>query len=133
MVHGPGADQILQLRESYMRSQNAGNAEGCVQHWDKDGVLLPPNEPGVRGTDALLSWYKAVLDAFVIDFELSYQDIHVSGDWSYANGTYSGLLKPKGGGSPIEDSGKFLEIHRRQPDGSWRFARHMWSSDRQGH
>ena len=126
-------DQIRHLRESYMRCQQAGDAEGCVRHWDADGVLLPPNEPSVKGAEALLSWYRAAFKEFSLDFHLSYDEIQVNGDWSFASGTDSGTVTPKAGGDPIEDSGKFLEIHRRQPDGSWKFARHMWSSDKEGH
>ena len=116
-----------------MRAQNAGDAKGCVTQWDADGVLMPPNEPRVRGSEALLSWYVAAFDEYGMDFEIFYEDIHVSGDWSFANGTYSGVLKSKRGGNAIQDSGKVLEIHRRQSDGSWRFAGRMWSSDRQTH
>ena len=32
-------DQIRHLRESYMRCQQAGDAEGCVRHWDADGQV----------------------------------------------------------------------------------------------
>lgn len=126
-------DQIRHLRESYMRCQQAGDAEGCVRHWDADGVLLPPNQPSVKGADALLSWYRAAFKEFSLDSHLSYDEIQVNCDWSFASGTVSGTVTRKAGGDPIEDSGKFLEIHRRQPDGSWKFARHMWSSDKEGH
>ena len=122
--------QIRQLRESYMRCQKAGDAEGCVRHCDADCVLLPRNEPSVKGTDALLSWYEAAFKEVTLDYHLSYDEIEVNGDWSFASGTGSGTARPKVGGDPIELTGKFLEVHRRQPDGSWKFARHMWNSDR---
>ncbi len=125
--------QIRHLRESYMRCQDAGDAEGCVRYWDAAGVLLPPNQPSVKGTDALLAWYAAVFNEVSLDFQLSYDEIEVDGDWSFASGTGSGTVTPKAGGEPVKDSVKFLEVHRRQPDGSWKFARHMWSSDLEGH
>jgi uncharacterized protein (TIGR02246 family) len=133
MPQTASADEILELRSNYMRAQNSGDAEGCVQHWDDDGLILPPNERGVRGKKALLEWYRGIFQHVSMKFELSYTDIHVSGEWSFANGTYHGHVVPKAGGNPIEDEGKFLEVHRRQPDGSWKFARHMWSSDKEGH
>lgn len=133
MTQSTDADEIRALRNAYMRAQNAKNAEGCVQYWDDDGLLLPPNEPGVRGKQALLKWYEAVFQTVSLHVEMSYTDIQVSGEWSFANGTYSGRLIPATGGEPIEDEGKFLEVHRRQADGSWKFARHMWSSDKEVH
>ena len=133
MTQETDADEIRDLRNEYMRAQNSGDAEGCVRHWDDDGLILPPNEPGVRGKQALLEWYKGVFQQVSLHFELSYTDIQVSGEWSFANGTYSGHVTPAAGGEPIEEEGKFLEVHRRQADGSWKFARHMWNSDKEGH
>lgn len=128
IVRGDQAE-ILQLRESYMRFQEAGDADGCVSYWDEDGTILPPGEPAVQGKKALRNWYQNVFDQVTLNNDLRYGDIEVYGDWSFATGTYSGTTTLRGSGDVIEDSGKFLEIHKRQPDGSWKFYRHMWSSD----
>ena len=38
-------------------------------------------------------------------------------------------LTPKASGTPTDDEGKYLLISRRQPDASWRIARHIWNSN----
>ncbi len=123
------SDVILKLREEYMRCQDAGDAEGCSSFWDADGVIMPPNEPAVRGRDALRSWYVGVFQHVQLEYQLKYDDIQLNEGWSFANGTFTGKVKPRDGSDPIEDSGKFLEVHKQLPDGTWKFFRHMWSSD----
>lgn len=120
---------IKNLRQQYMVAQDAGDVEGCLSFWADDCVLMPPNEPAVVGKDAGRSWYRSAFDQFKIDFTVAFDEIEVVGDWSFARGSYKGALIPKAGGESIQDNGKYLEIHRRQPDGSWKFACHMWSSD----
>jgi uncharacterized protein (TIGR02246 family) len=120
---------IKELRGSYMSAQDRGDTEGCLTFWTDDGALMPPNEVAVVGKDALRSWYQAAFEQFKIDLKVTFDAVEVAGDWGFARGTYGGALVPKAGGQPIPDDGKYLEIHRRQPDGSWKFACHMWSSN----
>lgn len=122
-------DDIKILRERYMVAQDACDAEGCVSFWSDDCVLMPPNEPAVVGKDTLLAWYKSAFAQTRIDYTVAFDEIEAAGDWSFARGSHKAVLIPEEGGEPIHDRGKYLEIYRRQPDGSWKFARHMWSSD----
>ena len=123
-------DDIKKLRERYMVAQDACDADGCVSFWDDDCVLMPPSEPAVVGIEAGLAWHKSTFAESRIDFTVAFDEIEVVGDWSFARGSYKGAIIPNEGGEPIQVIGKYLEIHRRQPDGSWKFARHMWNSDR---
>lgn len=122
-------EKIRRLRDSYMRAEDSGDVEGCLAHWTEDGVLLPPGEPAVAGMGALRKWYRSNFDQFGFDFKMTLDEIQLSGDWSFARGSFAGMVIPKAGGESIEVKGKYLEIHRRQADGTWKFARHMWSSD----
>jgi len=122
-------DVIKNLRKQYMAAQDAGDVEGCLSFWDDSCVLMPPNEPAVVGKDALRAWYKNAFDQFRLDNTITFDEIEIAEDWSFARGSGRTTLTPKVGGEPIQDNAKYLEIHRRQPDGSWKFARHMWSSD----
>ena len=52
-----------------------------------------------------------------------------SGDLATATGTYTMTLTPKKAGAkplPTED-GKYLEVLKRQDDGSWRLVYDMWN------
>lgn len=129
MANQEDSDAIRELRRSYMVAQDAGDAEGCVSHWDANGVLMPPNEPAVQGAAALLEFYRSLFSQVQLAIKIEFDQIEMSDGWSFARGTYSGKVIPKDGGEVIDDAGKYLEIHRRQEDGAWKFSCHMFSSD----
>lgn len=118
------ASVIQALREQFVRNFNAGNADELVKaFYSEDALLLPPNMPMVSGRSNIRDVIKAFLDMGARDASL--KDIHVgsSGDLGYVIGTYSFNV----GGA--RDSGKYLEVHRRQPDGSWKAIADIWNSD----
>lgn len=50
-------------------------------------------------------------------------------DLAYVLGTYTMTMAPPGAPGPINDSGKFVTVLRRQADGRWLAAVDMFSSD----
>ena len=61
------------------------------------------------------------------EVELAFGDGH--DDLAYVRGTYTMTLQPEGAPNAIEDTGKFLDIRKKQPDGSWVWTVDMYSSD----
>lgn len=76
--------------------------------------------------------WEGLLRDFTIDSSVSVEEIEVSGDWAFERGAYRMKLTPIGGGAPIEDEGKYLDIVRRQGDGTWKYARVSFSSNGAG-
>lgn len=93
----------------------------------KDAVINPPNEPAVKGRAAIRAW----LEKFrpMTEFKLKNEKVEGSDDLGYVLGTYSIAITPPGAPGPVKDSGKFVTIVRRQPDGRWLAAVDMFSSD----
>ena len=50
-------------------------------------------------------------------------------DLAYVVGTYTMTIVPPGAPGPINDSGKYVEIRRKQSDGSWLIAVDIFNSD----
>ncbi len=116
---------IRALSDAFVRHFNAGDADQLVQaFYAEDARLLPPNQPMITGRsqirDVLQGFLEAGLGGLAIDtYEI---EIASSGDLAYGIGTFS-LARP------APDRGKFIEIHRRQADGSWKCVADMFSSD----
>jgi len=51
----------------------------------------------------------------------------VSGDWAFDRGREHYIVTPKAGGAPIEKTGNYLYLYRRQADGSWKQSRVIWN------
>jgi ketosteroid isomerase-like protein len=85
--------------------------------------------PMVKGHEEGRAFYEAFFKAVKPDTKVYFDEIGVSEKWSFAIGTHESVDTPVDGGEPIHSKGKYLEIHKRQPDGSLKFYRHMWSED----
>jgi uncharacterized protein (TIGR02246 family) len=92
-----------------------------------DAVVNPPNEPAVKGRAAIRAW----LEKFppMTEFKLNNEKVEGRDDLAYLLGTYTMTITPTGAPGPIKDSGKFVTVLRRQPDGRWLCAVDMFSSD----
>ena len=105
----------------FARHLNAGDADGVVALYEPDAVLvMDPNAPA-RGLDAIrkaLSVFVAVRPNIIMNVRHTFRagdDLAVLyNDW-----TVTGTGPD---GAPMADSGKAIEIVRRQPNGTWRFA-----------
>jgi ketosteroid isomerase-like protein len=95
-----------------------------------DAVVNPPNEPAVKGRAAIRAW----LEKFppITEFKLNNEKVEGREDVAYVLGTYTMTIVPPGAPGPVKDSGKFVTVLRRQPDGRWLAAVDMFSSDLPG-
>jgi uncharacterized protein (TIGR02246 family) len=121
---------IRAVDEAWASAAKAGNGEAIAALYASDAVLLPPGEPMVKGDGAKKYWVDFA-NGFSGPTELNTMAIEGSGDLATAIGTYKMSLTPKKAGAkplPTEE-GKYLEVLKRQDDGSWRLVYDMWSQN----
>ncbi len=63
------------------------------------------------------------------DFKPSTVRVDGRDDLAYVLGTYTMTFVPPGASGPVKDSGKYVEVRRRQPDGRWLVAVDIFNSD----
>ena len=115
---------------AFAASANAGNVDGVVAVYAGSAALLPPNLPPQKGSAAIRSFWAGFLDAYTVQFELGSDAIEGRGDLAYNMGHYRFTAVPKAKANPgVADEGKFLEILKRQPDGTWKYVVDMYSSN----
>ena len=110
-------------------------ANASTKDWDayvrtdytEDAVVLPPNSPALQGWDAIKSYI--LTEGTVSDFRVEMLEIEGRGDLAYVRGTYSMTVTRPGASGPIKDTGKYIEIWRKQSDASWKVIRDIFSSD----
>ena len=121
---------IRSVDSAFMAAANAGDAEGVTAAYAEDGALLAPNLPPQKGRDAIKAFWGGFLEAYTVRFEVASDTIEGRGDLAYNQGHYRFTAVPKAKGVPgIADEGKFVEILKKQPDGSWKYVVDMWSSN----
>ena len=90
--------------------------------YTEDAVVMPPNHAAITGKNEIRQWQQGYPP--IADFALNNEQIEGVGDLAYVRGRYVMQVT----GAPA-DTGKFVEIRRRQPDGSWRIAVDMFNSN----
>jgi ketosteroid isomerase-like protein len=114
---------IEALSEAFVRHLNAGDAGELVRgFYAEDAALLPPNQPLVRGHEQIGDTIRRLLDADFGILSIKTVMLDASGDLAYRIGRYRL-------GKPAPDCGKFVEVFRRQADGSWRCVAHILNGD----
>ncbi len=125
------ADQAAlgNVAEQYSAACGTGDAVALTALFTDDAVWMPPNQPAKVGKEVIEEQYRALFDQLTCELELNQEEIAVAGDWAFDRTTYTVTLSPKTEGEPVKDRGKYINIYRRQPDGSWKIATHIWNSD----
>jgi uncharacterized protein (TIGR02246 family) len=126
------ADQaaIRATDTAFATAAGAGDAASVAAIYLPDARLMPPNAPTIQGRDAIQQFWGGFLGTYALKIEVTAEEVEGRGDLAYARGRYVLDATPKvKGPGPLHEVGKFLEILRRQPDGSWRYVVDMYSSD----
>jgi uncharacterized protein (TIGR02246 family) len=121
---------IRAVDEAWAGAATAGNGEAIAALYAPNAVLLPPGEPMVKAEAAKKYWVDFA-NGFSGPTQLNTLAVEGSGDVATAIGTYKMSLTPKKAGAkplPTEE-GKYLEVLKRQDDGSWRLVYDMWSQN----
>lgn len=115
---------------AFAAAANEGNADGVAGVYANDAVLLPPNLPPQKGRQAIRTFWGGFLDVYTLRFEIASDTIEGRGDLAYNVGHYRFTAVPKAKGAPgVADEGKFVEVLKKQSDGSWKYAVDMYSSN----
>jgi uncharacterized protein (TIGR02246 family) len=115
---------------SFAAAANAGDVDAVAAVYARDASLLAPNLPPQRGQAAIRGFWGGFLNAYTVKFEIASDTIEGRGDLAYNMGQYRFTAVPKVRSNPgVADEGKFLEVLKKQPDGSWKYVVDMYSSN----
>ncbi|MFB3779144.1 MAG: SgcJ/EcaC family oxidoreductase [Bryobacteraceae bacterium] len=119
---------IEALNEQYIAAANAADGAAVAAVYADDAIEMPPNEAVVEGKQAIRAMYETFFKGNANKHAHTAAETQLAGDWAYQRGVYTNTLTPKSG-KPTEESGKYLLILKRQPDGAWNMYRLMYSAD----
>jgi uncharacterized protein (TIGR02246 family) len=126
-------EAINQLHQRDMEASKKWDVETLVSLWADDIVSIPQDGQPLIGKEAnrnsLLKLREASSDIDIVEYNLSFNEVKVVGDWAFEWGTFSGTIRLKDGGEPSQSSGKLFRVLKRDADGSWKIARTMYNND----
>lgn len=133
MKSSPAADrqQILAQLERF-----AALTRGCednlhyLREFAQDATLLPPDQPALQGHRAIEDFYARAL-ASVASVRVTYGDPIVDLDGALAVRRYTAeatIVEKRAAPAQVMRT-KYLDVLKKDAQGVWRIAVHMWSSN----
>jgi uncharacterized protein (TIGR02246 family) len=111
------------LNTRMLQALEKGDAAAIAAIYAPDGQAMPPGAPTINGPGIQPLW-QSVIDMGVTGGALKTLSLEELGDTAIETGQYEMHV-----GSDVVDRGKYVVVHRRQPDGSWRYGIDIWNSD----
>jgi ketosteroid isomerase-like protein len=124
------AGSIRQQNDAFVAAFNEKAVPKVLNLYAENSVFMPPNQPIIRGKDALKNFYDEMMKQGATNLKLNVDEVSGHGTIAYLSGTYEMDLKPASGG-PGRDRGKYLFVVRKMggATGSWKYEYTMWNSD----
>jgi ketosteroid isomerase-like protein len=122
-------EDVAAIRESLAAVAGlslAGDCEAMLDLWAEDGMLLPPNAPPVVGRADMLAMCESMT---VTEFSSTPVEIDGRDGLAYARGEHSWTFTVEGVDEPSGESGKWIMIWRKQPDGTWLITHDIWNAN----
>ena len=124
------ASAIQALDEQWSATAARNDLEGTVAFYADDAVLLPPNAPIATDRKSIReSWAGLLGPNTAVSWKVSKVEVAKSGELGYLYGTYSLSIQDPKGGPPVRDTGKLVEIWKKQADGKWKCIVDTYNSD----
>jgi uncharacterized protein (TIGR02246 family) len=116
-------DKIRSLSQEWLDAMQAKDIDRLLSMIVDDAVFLPPGSPPVRGRAEVSNMFRTFFSRCNPEQSVVIEEIQVCGDSAFSWGAETTKATPVAGGPPLTMRGHSLSILRRQPDGSWKFAR----------
>jgi ketosteroid isomerase-like protein len=121
---------LRNLDAEWSKAAGAKDLEKTVSYYTDDALILPPNIPTIQGKQGARTMWQGMFSVpgFGGGWKATKVEVASSGDLGYVTGTYE-LSETDASGRPMVDKGKYLEVWKKQPDGSWKCVVDMFNTD----
>ena len=111
---------IKTAHDAYVQAVLAGGLGATIEFYTEDAILIAKG-PIIQGREAIKEAFEAFSKASptITTFNLTLDEIDGRDDLALVRGMVSMTMEVEGATEPIQATGKFLEILRKQEDGLW--------------
>ncbi len=122
---------LNELRAKYLQAVNRGDADGLAVLYTEDGIRIGANSRPIEGRDNIRLFAAADYADTHWNMQLRVDEAEYSGDLAFVRGTYALSLSSKEDPDTVtyQEVGKWMDLMRRQEDGSWLIERELANRD----
>src|SRR5687768_5261126 len=126
------ADETIlrNIDAEWSRAAGAKDIDKTVFYYSDDALVMPSNSPVLQGKAAARAMWQAMfsMPGFGGGWKATKVEVARSGDLAYVTGTYE-INETDASGKQKTDKGKYLEVWKKQADGSWKCVADMFNTD----
>ena len=123
-IHEADIAAINELYDQYCLGGNTGDLELFISVWADDVIRMEPDIPPILGKEQVRARFEPLFEQFDQNIIIHGEtEVQVSGDLAFSRGTYTVSMAPKGKGATTSFDGKWMDILKKQADGSWKIYR----------
>ena len=120
---------IRDLDAQWSKTAGTNDLEATLAYYADDAALLPPNAPIAVGKPAIRAiWSSLLAPGVSVSWQVSKVEVARSSDLAYLIGVYE-ITQKDSQGKPMTDSGKLVEVWKKQTDGKWKTVADIFNSD----
>lgn len=124
-------EKIKNMIKKYDEAYTSGDVDECLTQFTEDAIRMPPNSSVMIGKNAIREYFESRFNLMDTELKSQVDEIIICIDWAIARGSFKGTSAPKSGEDASQDVGKWINIYKRQADGSWKSHHNIWNSDLQ--
>ena len=115
---------IRELNNAYTAGVNSKNADALAALYTDEAVLLWEGRPAEIGRSNIRAALAQFLAPWSFQMSATVEEVEVVGDLGYYWGSARGMLTDSSGNESAVAL-NYLDVCKRQPDGSWKISHHM--------
>ena len=118
------------LDEQWSAAAARNDLAGTLAFYADDAVLLAPNAPIATDKKSIReSWAGLLGPNTSVSWKWSKIEVAQSGELAYIFGSYKLKIGASSASGPVNDTGKFLEVWKKQANGQWKCVADTYNSD----
>jgi ketosteroid isomerase-like protein len=125
-----GEQALREADTQWSKAAGSKDVDKTVSFYADGAYVLPPNAPIATTRQAIRNAWKDLLSSLglVISWKPTKVEVAKSGEIGFVTGTYDVTMNDASG-KPTNDHGKYLEVWKKNTDGSWKCWVDTWNSD----
>src|SRR5579872_1337642 len=112
---------IRDMETAWVKEFTAKDMDKIVAHYADDATVMLSGAPTMTGKDAIRPGLKDAIADPKFALDLKTVKVEVSkDDLAYSQGTYSVTTTDPKTKKVVAETGRYVEVYKKQPDGSWK-------------